>query len=315
MRKSFLIIIVAVLCAALLSGCRLAQPDKGSEQVKDRMIGVLVTTEPLDMMDHEQTEPVTVHLTASDIRKLEQGDASVLDFPERKYEAQLVTDADGRQRWSFDHLGGWAVLTPTMSDSEGEYIASHSSNGLCEVQTHIKSVNDDVNELELSATLYQVIGSEEAVFEMNPIYQTADGLVYATPGTGGSFASGVGSEGIHFTQTLNEEATLREGKAESIYRAEVSVSFGQMYRPETIVLLQMDRNGAVRSREEYEAGKVPESITPAEDTAFIIVETMKRGPDGGETITAELVDQSDTSFSTFYAAGSICIAQTTSLEW
>ena len=33
--------------------------------------------------------------------------------------------------------------------SEGEYIASHGSDGLCDVQTHIKSVNDDVNELEL----------------------------------------------------------------------------------------------------------------------------------------------------------------------
>lgn len=315
MRNVCLIIIVVCLLTGLLGGCTLAQPDAGSEQTRDRLIGVLVTTEPLDMMDSEYTEPVTVHLSASDFRKLEQGDASVLDFPERKYEALLVTEADGRQVWSFDHLGGWAILAPTMNDGEGEYIASHGSDGLCDVQTHIKSVNDDVNELELSATLYQVIGSEEAVFEMNPIYQTADGLVYATPGNGGSFASGVGSEGIHFTQTLNEEATLREGKAESIYRTEVSVSFGQMYRPETIVLLQMDRNGAVLSREEYEAGKVPESITPAEDTAFIIVETMKRGPDGEETITAELVDQSDTSFSTFYAAGSICIAQTTSLEW
>lgn len=315
MRNVCLIIIVVCLLIGLLGGCTLAQPDAGSEQTRDRLIGVLVTTEPLDMMDSEYTEPVTVHLSASDFRRLEQGDGSVLDFPERKYEARLITEADGHHVWSFDHLGGWAILAPTMNDGEGEYIASHGSDGLCDVQTHIKSVNDDVNELELSATLYQVIGSEEAVFEMNPIYQTADGLVYATPGNGGSFASGVGSEGIHFTQTLNEEHTYTEGKTESSFRTEISVSFGQMYRPETIVLLQMDRNGAVLSREEYEAGKVPESITPAENTAFIIVETMKRGPDGGETITAELVDQSDTSFSTFYAAGSICIAQTTSLEW
>ena len=314
MRNVCLIIIVVCLLIGLLGGCTLAQPDAGSEQTKDRLIGVLVTTEPLDMMDSEYTEPVTVHLSASDFRKLEQGDGSVLDFPERKYEAQLITEDDGRQVWSFDHLGGWAILCPTMYEDGEEYIASYSTNGLCEVQTHIKSVNEDVNELELSAALYQVSGAEDTVFEMNPIYQTADGLVYATPGTG-AFSSGVGAEGIHCTQTLNAEVTTAAGSAASTYRSEVAVSFGRMYRPESVILLQLDRNGTVLSREEYEPGALPDSITPEATAAFFIVETVKRDPEGNEVITAELVDQSDASFSTFCAEGSICIPQTTSILW
>ena len=315
MRNVCLIIIVVCLLTGLLGGCTLAQPDAGSEQTRDRLIGVLVTTEPLDMMDSEYTEPVTVHLSASDFRKLDQGDASVLDFPERKYEAKLITEADGRQVWSFDHLGGWAILAPTMNDGEGEYIASHGSDGLCDVQTHIKSVNDDTEELELSATIWQVMGSGDTVFEMNPIYQTSEGLVYAMPGTGAWLSSGVGSEGISYTQTMNEEISQTTGKQTMTYRTQVAVSFGQMYRPASIVLLQMDRNGAVLSREEYEPGKLPESITPNGDTAFFIVETVKLDETGKEIITAELVDQADASFSTFYADGSICLAQTTSVEW
>lgn len=314
MRKSFLIIIAGCMLAALLAGCQLAKPDAESGQAQDRLIGVLVTTEPLDMMDSAYTEPVTIHLSASDLRKLEQGDGSVLDFPERKYEAQLITEDDGRQVWSFDHLGGWAILSPTMYEDGEEYIASYSTNGLCEVQTHIKSVNEDVNELELSAALYQVSGAEDTVFEMNPIYQTADGLVYATPGTG-AFSSGVGAEGIHCTQTLNAEVITTAGSAASTCRSEVAVSFGRMYRPKSVILLQMDRNGTVLSREEYEPGALPDSIIPEKETAFFIVETVKRDPNGAEVITAELVDQGDASFSTFYAEGSICIPQTTSLLW
>ncbi|MBQ6799432.1 MAG: hypothetical protein IJP11_09370 [Oscillospiraceae bacterium] len=309
MRKPFLIIIVAILLSALLCGCRLAQPDAGNSE-KDRMIGVLITTEPLDMMDSEYTEPITVELTNAEIRKLKQGDFAALDFPERQYDAKLITEEDGRQVWSFDHLGGWALMAPTMTDEHGEYIAAGSSDGLCDVKTHIKSA-DECEELLLSGTLYRVISEEDIIFEMNPIYQTADGRVYAVPGRGSSFQSDIASEGISFTQTL-DEAVSRNGITE---RTEAAVSFGQMYRPDSVILLHMGQDGEILHREEYPAGQLPAELTPADGTVFLLVETVKRDLSGKELITAEVYDQTDGSFTTFFAEGNLCRTQTTSILW
>jgi len=310
MRRSFLIIIVAILLSTLLTGCQLALSEAGSDPAPDRMIGVLITTEPLDMMDSEYTEPVTVQLTNADLRKLEQGDFTTLRFPERHYDAKLITEEDGRQVWSFDHLGGWTLMAPTMRDENGEYVSAGSSDGLCDVKTHIKSA-DESEELLLSGTLYRVIDGDDIIFEVNPVYQTSDGSVYAVPGRGCSFQSDISSEGINFTQTLDEEHSLN-GITE---RTEISVSFGQMYRPESIILLHMDQHGEVISRETYLPGQLPETVAPTEGASFLLVETVKRDQGGKELITAEIYDQTDISFSTFHAEGMICSTQTTSIEW
>ena len=116
MRNVCLIIIVVCLLTGLLGGCTLAQPDAGSEQAKDRLIGVLVTTEPLDMMDNEYTEPVTVHLSASDFRKLEQGDEENLELWRWFVQISLVEykKTYGQLGIEFDSYKGESFYTDKM---------------------------------------------------------------------------------------------------------------------------------------------------------------------------------------------------------
>ena len=201
-------------------------------------------------------------------------------------------------------------MAPTMTDEHGEYIAAGSSDGLCDVKTHIKFA-DECEELLLSGTLYRVISEEDIIFEVNPIYQTADGRVYAVPGRGSSFQSDAASEGISFTQTL-DEAVSQNGITE---RTEAAVSFGQMYRPDSVILLHMGQDGEILYREQYPAGQLPAELTSADGTVFLLVETVKRDLSGNELITAEVYDQTDGSFTTFFAEGNLCRTQTTSILW
>ena len=69
MRK-FTFIIMICLLLLTQAGCQLAEPESGSNAVPDKLIGVLVTLEPLDMMDSEYTEPVSITLTETDLHKL-----------------------------------------------------------------------------------------------------------------------------------------------------------------------------------------------------------------------------------------------------
>ena len=211
-----------------------------------------------------------------------------MEFPERRYYAELVeeTSVDAetgethtRMRYSFDHLGGWALMTPSMSDESGDYIASDSSDEMCEVQTHIKELEEDngqVHALVLSGTLYHVIGSdipagEDLIFEMNAIYQTAEGAVYATPGNSYGFSGSRDSEGVNFTMTLDDEHKLQIGHRTETNRTSASISIAGMFRPVGIILLQMDTDGKVLSREDFEPGQMPETLTPEDDTAFLII--------------------------------------------
>lgn len=325
MRKSlFYTIIIVCLCSFLLTGCQLALPEANAEHNRDQMVGVLVTREPLDMADSPYTEPVSIELTQADIRRMEQGDFSVLDFPERRYYAQLVTEAftnpdtgevSRMQSWSFDHLGGWALMSPTMTDENGnEYVDAGSSDAMCGVKIHLKET-DTSQELILSGTLYQLLGGDDMVFEMNPIYQTADGQVYATPGNGGFFESGSGTEGEAFTFTQEGEQTETAGTETFTHRSEVAVTIGKMFRPVRIVILQMNADGILLEQTEYEAGHVPDELTPQAKTAFLIIQTVKQKPDGSELITTTLADQSMTTFSSFFVKDDLCMEQQTRLNW
>ena len=78
----------------------------------------------------------------------------------------------------------------------------------------------------------------------------------------------------------------------------------------------MDADNRTLSRREYKPGKLPDSLTPAGDTAYILTETYKHDRSGAEIITWELYDQRDETLAAFYLReDGICVKRQTTLEW
>ena len=82
----------------------------------------------------------------------------------------------------------------------------------------------------MEGTLYVPTG-EDKIYYINPVYQSSDGSVYVLSGNGHMF-SGIGGEGAAYSQTLEENITVRDNGHEKHRNIVVKISFSVMIPPE-----------------------------------------------------------------------------------
>lgn len=315
--KSIIIIFAAVLIAALLLGATGAISVAGSETAGeaasgDRLVGVLVTTEYLDLFDFESwfndnSETIT-----------SGGEADTGGYEGRLYavlkDETYVNEDSGEEstssRYVFEGVDGIAFFCVKMSDEDGDYYASNGGDGISDSSVKINST-DDGDSFTLEGTVYAAPGGIDKAVYINPVYQSADGRVYAMSGNGMSFGDTMDEGGV-YTQTLEDSVSVTENGVASTESCKVTISVSVMLPPEKIAVVQFDADGGVVSRDEYEPGSAPEALTPLAGTEYVVVEIFKSG--GG--VDRELYGRSDTGFCTFRCRDDGIMVQTYSaLEW
>ena len=297
------------LMLTLLSGCQLAveDADKASE---DRLAGVFVTTEYLDLFDADAYLDDNLRIVGGEIAV--EGDAS--EYYGRIYATPMQVD-EHRTDYEFSGLNGYGYyslieLEDTMLDN---YHYSGVDEGISDPKTHYK-VTDEGEGVEMDGTLYFPADGSEAVFYFNPVYQTPEGELYVTTGQGFSTDSMV--EGQVYSQTMEEVTTITlNGETES-WSTSVTTNIVGVVLPEKYVLVNMDAQNQILSSGEYAPGNLLPEMTIPGDTAYIILEAHKQGTDGEITVDREIVDRGEESFSTFWInADGICIKGDTHLTW
>ena len=294
----------------LLSGCQLAIKD-ADKVTEDRLAGVFVTTEYLDLFNAEAYVNDNLRVVGGDISI--EGDTSA--YYERIYAQKTVID-EHRNEYEFVGLDGYGYYSlieigETMLDN---YHYAGVDEGISDPKTHYK-VTDEGEGVEMVGTLYFPSGNSEAVFYFNPVYQTREGELYVTTGqgfsTGGSMA-----EGQVYSQTMEEVTTIDLNGEKASWSTSVTTNIVGIILPEKYVLVYMDELNRILVSQEYAPGNVmPEMNVPGE-TAYIILEAHKRGTDGEITIDREIIDRGEESFSTFWInADGICIKGDTYLTW
>ena len=301
-KKGLLATILAALL--LLSGCSLALPEEDGKTDGDPMVGVLVTTQPLDLFDSEAylRENASTVLNGGMIRA---------DDAEKYSNALFTVWDDTQQRYVFPDTEGYVWLCTEESDESGDYTRMQNDDVFCD-GTNAVHVTDEGSSYEFSATLYVPNDRTYAVFYCNPIYQTADGRVYALAGQGMSCSGEAGSTAA-ITQTLTQTLTETQ-KGETQTRSfECAIKVQLAARPERVTLFWMDAESGLLRSEEYAAGTLPETLR-AEDAEFLLaVETAVDGTQSRalygpeqETQTLETLFEGDKGFLQM---------QYTQLEW
>ena len=310
-------IIPFLLALSLFSGCQLALPEESTAQAEDRLVGMLMTTEPLKL------PPIEVPLKTGWNGEITVDEDALQK--ERRLYATLVTETltndDGEtaehQEYIFEGIDAPAIYSTYMTDERGDYYSSTSTDGMADVHHGVGSY-DDREELTLSGTVYVWPGTGDHTVHFNPIYQQPDGPVYVTDGSSFGFAVGEGnrSEGEVFSQKTEATATLTiNGEARETATV-VDIAISVLFRPITVTVLQMDAAGAVLHRAEYKAGQLPETIAAEQQTAYLVVETAKANSEGETSLTRELFDKGDESLTAYYAReDGFCIPQTAALIW
>lgn len=287
---------------------------------KDRLIGVFITTEYLDLFDSERyvKDNADKVLSGGEIgssdRARYQGRlyAKLVDEP---YTDPETGETATTKKFVFDGIEGISYFAARYTDESGtQYLGAGDDDAISDAHTglHYTDAGDGI---DMKGTIYVSASKGSDVFYCNPVYQTAAGEVYLVSGQGVSYGGEL-SAGMSGSQALKEEQTVTiDGKSETVSSSiEVSICF--MDTPIGTSILQFDRDGSIVAREDYAAGALPAEITANPDTEYIIAETRMSSADGKETVTRELFRQDDESLYAFSCReDGICIKQYCSIAW
>lgn len=210
-------------------------------------------------------------------------------------------------------ISHFVATVPALNGTES-YVASSSDEAISDGNQEL-FYGDDEDRISLEGTIYISPVQGYMTYYINPVYQSVDGRVYVTGGTGLTMGDEQG-EGAAFSQTLDETSTDTENGKSKKVSTSIKTSFNMILPPEKIVILEMDENSSIVENREYSPGEVPDKLTPKEETAYIIVETYKRESTGTVVVTRELFSREDETLFTFFCRkDGICIKERTQLGW
>jgi len=323
MNRKLTIVVCAVMMLSMLTGCQLALENAGEDTpAQDKLAGVFVTTEYIDLFDFESYIEDNLNINGSFGDS--SGDDIVIDGDTKEYEGRLYAtlkeiepaqgDTPAYEQYVFEGAEGYSLLYITVPRA-GERDSHNFTMSDPAVSNPSIAVNSS-NEGEtttIEGTIRFIPTDEETIFHFNPVYQSPDGSVYLTS-SGMSMSIGPMSSGA--SSTLSETHTTTENGQSYTKDISIKMTIDFMFAPENIVILQMGTASQILSREEYTPGELPENFEPLENTEYLIVETHGRDNEGEQTITCEVFGKDEESFATYFAnTDKACTTQSTNIVW
>ena len=302
--------ILAVCLAALLplSGCQLAQEEAAQAPQEDRLIGALITTEYLDLFDFDSYFQDNLDTVLSGGGAIE-GDTS-------QYEGQLHATLanpgaeDEPPDYVFEGVEGWWFYSAYSAEENCTY----SSSSPISTSVHYFS-GDEEDRQEVTATIYLSIDSSSHNYYTNPIYQSADGSIYAVSGSGFGFESPT-STGTLFSTNLDSSVTTTENGVSKTESSSVTVEFEVVYPAEELTVVQMDSENRVLTQDTYSTEELPQSITPEKAAAYLLFETPTVDENGEPIVSYQLYDRTTEYGSAFSPQkDGTCLKESIELIW
>ena len=292
MKRKFLILVCGVLLLCFLFGCQLAKEYDGPHN--DRMIGVFITTEHLDLSPYDMFANLTI-ITLTSVDTGETLTTAEYDFP------QLI---------GISFFSPVVAVASTNDSFTTTKIDEAISNG--HVAIH---VGDNNNSKTLSGTIFVTHPNETLNFYINPVFQESTGGIYVVSGDAISVTAPSGT-GAAMTHSMESVHTTTENGVTTTDSFSITITISTIPAPEKIRIIQMSADNVLISQADFDPREVPAEYSPEEDTAYIIVETHSRDETGSDIIIREIHNRGDEYIDTFYVrADDICVMRQTQLIW
>ena len=285
-------IFALILLVCLLSGCQLASEEKHEDQRQDKLVGVFVTFEPMELgFDIEGW-------LNDNPGALKDGDVTLEPGEGMAYQEKLPVTLS-EEGWIVPGHEGISVGRYW----NGEYWTGFSSEGICELNSNI-SATDAGDNIAVEGTVY-FPADAEVMLCTNPVYQTPEGEFYVIQGN--SFDSAV--ETGSMSQSVKDEKTWTNDGTAYTFCAEFKTTVQGVELAEKVVLVWMDANHRELERAEYDPRELPESIEA--DCAYLIVEEITVA-----NITRTLYQPEDEQITVYYQGDQPwCLPKFTKLLW
>lgn len=320
--KQILAACLAASAMLSLAGCRLAREDARESNGEDRLIGVFITREHLDLFDSEAYVNDHVRgMSPGGELIVDQGDAG--KYQGRLY-ASLVSETalnkdtgEEYEDWKyvFKDVEGYSFFSAvtTRPGTGGQYTSAASEGAVSLLEGN--HLIGDKEGFTLKGNLYLTTEEQGGTLFFNPVYQQEDETVYAVNGIGIGLPEFYSQEAATIQSNDQTFSFVSDGETKT-YTAEVTVNVYMIYPPEKIVVLKMDRSSEVLDRTEYIPGQLPEEITLEAGVAFIIAETHKSDDKGQSLVERKLYEKgADFMETLFLREDKVCVIQSTRLDW
>ncbi len=309
MNKRFMFLLLSL--TFLLTGCRLAQPESGSYTESDRLVGVFVTTEYLDLFHTDEW------LQDNAGSLVDGGTVTIPNtnaYQGRIYAQpveETVTNSSGEthttRSYEFPELNGMVLAGYRITEGDHTYQSLDVGEGICEVHNAVRALNEETV-YELTGTIFVACNTGSVIFYLNPVYQTSSGEVYVVSGSGLQFDSSLGGEA---SQSVSDSVTTTENGESKTSSTKIEVKMRCIELADKIILIQMDSSNNELARAEFLPGKMPEEFTPLENTAYLIIEEHRESG-----VYRSLHQSTDDYIEIFYSLDdSLCLPQRTTVNW
>ena len=286
--KKLFALILAVL---MLAGCQLASEEKREDTTQDRLAGVFITFERLDL-DFD----IEGWLNDNGL----SGDEEI-DMAEGLAYQEKLPVTIGDNGWVVPGHEGLSVGRYW----NGEYWTGFSSEGICELNSNI-AAGDEGDTIEVEGTVCFPMDSE-VMLCANPVYQTPEGEFYVVQGN--SFQSHLSTGPM--SQSIRDEKTWTENGVSRTFCAEFTTTVQGVELAERVVLVWMDADYRELSRQEYAVEELPESVTSAEGAVYLIVEEHADG-----NVKTSFCQRGDEQLSVYYQSEHPwCLPKFVTIEW
>lgn len=280
MRRWKMCIMAAVMVLGM-SGCQLAREDLQKEAEADRLIGMYITQEYLDLFDSERY--------LNDHRnQLLSGKNLVVDEAEsRKYGNRIYAvyqeKEEGPGDYVFEGLDGISFFSAKKPYMEDVVFTVQADPEVADIKAAVSDLGQ-----ELEGTIYCPT-DRNVCFYCNPVYQTADGEVYLLAGTG---ISGNLTNEASFSQRLDESSREDRNGEELVQQSSFSITICGQDAYSRHVIAQMDAKDQKLQETVYSAEEVPDSVVVFADTAYLICTSYQTGSDSGQRVSRQVVELS-----------------------
>ena len=286
--KKLFALILAVL---MLAGCQLASEEKREDTTQDRLMGVFITFERLDL-DFD----IEGWLDDNGL----SGDEEI-DMAEGLAYQEKLPVTIGDNGWVVPGHEGLSIGRYW----NGEYWTGFSGEGICELNSNI-AAGDDGDTIHCEGTVCFPMDSE-VVLCANPVFQTPEGEFYVVQGN--SFQSNLQTGSM--SQSIKDEKTWTENGVSRTFCAEFTTTVQGVELAERVVLVWMDADYRELSRQEYAVEELPESVTPAEGAVYLIVEEHADG-----NVNTSFCQRGDEQLSVYYQSEHPwCLPKFVTIEW
>lgn len=322
--KKIIIIIVCTVLAAFVFGVagifNLVNTSVDKTTSKDRLIGVLITREYLDLFDSEKFFNDNFNTLA--------GGGEISESESSKYQGRLYADrvetshtndetgeTDVGIEYVFEGIDGICYFTPRITDQFGTYWSLGGDDAISDGHTNFNST-DEGESISMEGTIYVSTGGNTGnFFYFNPVYQTPTGEVYAVSGDGDYFGDN-SVAGTSMSREIKENQSSTIDDLTTSSGTEIKVTICYMDKPEKVSILQFGEGNELLSKIEYDPGDFPDTLQVRSGTQYIIVETTTLSQQQIISVTREIYQPEDeTLFAFFSRDDGICVKQECEINW